>query len=549
MTADVVARGTRSPAEPLAATGALIRLILRRDRIRLGVWIGAIAGFTVLFAAALPGVYADESERQARAALIGNPGVRAFAGPGYGLDDYTFGAMLAQEYLSFTAIFVALMAFLLVARYTRVEEETGRAELVRAGVVGRHAHATAALVVVGGAGLTVGALIAIGLGSLGMEGATWPSSWLFGMSLASIGLVFAAIAALTAQLTEHGRGAAGLAGALFAGAYLVRAAGDMAEVGGGWLSWFSPIGWAQQTRVYVADRWWPLLLSVALTVMLAALAYWLSTRRDLAAALRRPRPGPATASRWLSGPFRLAARLHRASVLWWSAGVFLFALGYGSLAGEVERFITELATIDEWIAGIGGQTMIESFLGVIVLMIAVAVAAFAILTVQRPAGEEGTGRVEPVLAAATSRTRWLGSHVAVALAGSALLMLLGGLGLGLSASAALGDPEIVPKLIRAGLVYLPAIWLTVATAVALFGLSSRAVGWAWVIVAYSGVIVIFGDLLGLPDWVVRLSPFGHTPLLPAEDLRWAPLVWLTVLAAALLAAGLVAFRRRDVAAT
>jgi ABC-2 type transport system permease protein len=43
-----------------------------------------------------------------------------------------------------------------------------------------------------------------------------------------------------------------------------------------------------------------------------------------------------------------------------------------------------------------------------------------------------------------------------------------------------------------------------------------------------------------------LSPFTHTPRLPGAELTATPLVWLTALAAALIATGLAGFRRRDV---
>ena len=326
----------RPSEEALARTRALLRFILRRDRIRLTVWIVAIAGSVVMFAASLPQYYTEASERQARATLMENPGLRALAGPGYGLSDYTFGAMIAQEFLSWTAIFVALMSFLLVVRHTRAEEETGRAELVRAAIVGRHAHTAAALVVAGGASLVLGVLVAVGLGSLGLDSVGWAGSWLFGAALASIGLVFAATAAVTVQVSEYGRGAAGLAAAAFAVTYLVRGVGDMSQIGGGTLSWLSPIGWTQQTRVYVDNRWWPLLLALGLSVLLVAAAGSLARRRDLAAGLVPPRPGPATADRLLSSPLGLAWRLHRTSLAWWGAGLLLFGLAYGSLAAGAE---------------------------------------------------------------------------------------------------------------------------------------------------------------------------------------------------------------------
>jgi ABC-2 type transport system permease protein len=543
-----------APARPVAAgaggralagTGPLVRFILRRDRVRLPVWIGSLAAFTVLTAASLPGVYADAADRQARAQLIENPGIRAFTGPGYGLADYTFGAMMAHETLSWVAILVALMSILLMVRHTRAEEETGRAELVRSLVVGRHAPTVAALLVVSGASVVLGVVTAVGLAGLGLASIGWAGSWLYGAAIASIGVVFAAVTAVTAQITEYGRGAGGLAGAAFALAYLLRAAGDAAQVGGGALAWLSPVGWAQQTRVYVDDRWWPLLLAVPLTAGLIALGLWLSTRRDVGAGLRPPRAGRPGAPASLSGPLGLAWRQHRAGAAWWGGAMFLFGLGYGSLVAEVEVFVSELAAMQEWMGEIGGATVIDSFLSAIMLLVAVVVTVFAVLVMARPRAEESAGRAEPVLATAVSRTRWLGSHLLIALAGGSALLVLTAAGLGLSASVALADGSVLPRVVGAGLAYLPAVWLTVGLAAALFGLAPRATVLAWLLIGYAGVVGMFAGLLDLPDWLVELSPFSHVPMLPAEELRWPPLVVLTVIAAGLVAAGLAGFRRRD----
>jgi hypothetical protein len=67
---------------------------------------------------------------------------------------------------------------------------------------------------------------------------------------------------------------------------------DVAE-GGGWLSWPSQIGWMQQVRAYAGDRWWVLLMPMAMAAVSVPVAMWLRGRRDLRAGLLQDRPGPA----------------------------------------------------------------------------------------------------------------------------------------------------------------------------------------------------------------------------------------------------------------
>jgi ABC-2 type transport system permease protein len=61
------------------------------------------------------------------------------------------------------------------------------------------------------------------------------------------------------------------------------------------------------------------------------------------------------------------------------------------------------------------------------------------------------------------------------------------------------------------------------------------------------VVLLFGDLLDMPQWLQDLSPFEHLALMPLQDFRLTPFIGLTLLACALSAAGQLAFRRRDIA--
>lgn len=532
-----------SPAHALTGTGGLLRLMLRRDRVRIPVWIAGLVIATVGTAANFTQLYPTAGERQTLAATLDSPAGIAMTGIAHGADDYTYGAMMAHQMLWFTAVLVGLMSVLLLVRHTRAEEATGRAELVRAAVVGRHAPLAAALGVVAVANLALGGLMAGGLGGSGIEGITWQGSWLYGAAHTAVGLVFAGVAATTVQVTEHSRGASGMAIAAIGLAYALRAMGD---VGGGTLSWLSPIGWAQATQVYVHNRWWPLLLGVAVGVALIAVGGGLSTRRDVGAGLVPPRPGPAVASAALGSPLRFAARLQRANLIAWVAGLFVLGVMYGSVLGEAEQWLADIEAMGELLPDIAGVGVTETFAAMVTTVLAIIASVYAVLAAQRMRSEETAGRAEPLLVAGVSRTRWAAGHLTVAMGGSAAVLAAGGLGMGAAGAATIGDAGLLPRLLGAHLAHLPALWVVIGVVTAFFGLQPRAIPLTWAVVLYSFIVVYLGGMLQLPAWLDNLSPFGHTPQLPADDLTLVPLLALTAIAGGLIAAGLAAFQRRDV---
>ena len=69
---------------------------------------------------------------------------------------------------------------------------------------------------------------------------------------------------------------------------------------------------------------------------------------------------------------------------------------------------------------------------------------------------------------------------------------------------------------------------------------------AWVAVGYCAVVALFADSFRLPGWLQSASPFAHTPEAPLEPVTAAPLLVIGVVVAAVLAAGFVGFRRRDI---
>jgi ABC-2 type transport system permease protein len=550
---DAPARQTAAPPRTgviaggsLVGTATLIRLTLRRDRIRIPAWTVGVVAFLAASAGSVPELYPTAEELLARGAFVSNPVLAIFTGPGYGTEGYTVGAMVANEYLIYGVLGVALMSIFMVVRHTRAEEESGRSELVRAAVVGRHASLSAVLIVAVGVNLLIGAATAVTL-SASLDELSTPGSWAFGLSMAAAGIVFAAVAGVAAQVIEHARGAIGLSLAALGVAFVLRAVGDMGDDRA--LSWLSPVGWVQSTRAYVDERWWPLLLPVGLALLFAVVAYVLAGRRDVGAGLVPPRPGPSRAAPWLGRPGGVALHLQRPSLIAWSLGLVVLGAVFGSLVGEVERFLADSPELAEFFGATEDGAMVEAFLGVVTALLSLLATVYAVTAVLRLRNEEGAGRAEPLLATAISRWRWAAGHLGIALGGGALIVLGAAAAVGVAAAIQRGDAALIGDMLGAGAAQVPALWFVVAVIVALYGLSSRAAPLGWVVLAYAGVVELLGETLELSDGARALSPFHHVPDLPGGDVEILPLLTLAGAAAVLLGIGWSALRRRDINVT
>lgn len=526
--------------QPLAGTARLLRLMIRRDRIPAALWVLGIALFVLLGSASVVSLYSTPEQLKNYAELThNNAAVQALLGPGYGLDHPTQGAAVMDEMELLTFIVIALMSMFLVVRHTRAEEESGRAELIRAAPVGR----LAALVATSGwvifLNLVTAVAVAISVIALGLPVS---GSLAFAAAGMGFGLVFVGVAAVSAQVSSSSRAASAGAGIVLGGCYLLRAVGD---VGNGWLTWLSPLGWAQGIRAYADERWWVLLLLLGATVLLLTAAVALSARRDLGAGILPQRPGPAQAGRLLSTPLGLAVRLHRASLLGWAAGIAILGFFLGLLADEADT-LAENESVADVLAPAGQGSLADSFLATMILMSALLATGFVVGAVLRVRTEESAVHADPILATPVSRGRWVGGHLAVAAGGGVLIATLVGVLTGLGAALALGEVSEIVSVLGASLAMVPALWVLAGLTLALVGWLPRWASVAWVAVGFVTVVGLLGDLLQMPSWLRSVSPFDHIPALPGAEMEWLPLAVLTLLAAVLTAFGLLGVTRRDI---
>lgn len=523
----------------MSGTFTLLRLGLRLDRVRLSVWVVVLAVLPAVTAAQYKKLYPTDQSLQAVKSVLSNPSLVALNGP---LFRVTLGALTAWKIGITEFVLIALMAVLTVVRHSRAEEEAGRLELLGAAVLGRFAALSAALLLAGGAAVGSGVLAGLLLIGTGLPAA---GSLAFGLALAAVGLVFTAVAGVTAQLTESARAASGTALAVLGAAYLLRAVGDSGPT---WVSWLSPVGWAMRVRPFADEQWWTLLLCLVFCSGCTAGAYALVSHRDLGAGLVPQRPGPAVGAPSLAGPLGLAWRLHRGPLLGWTIGLALSGAVLGGAAHSISGTITDNQQLVDLMARLGGHNgLLDAYLAAVFGIVGLVAAAYSIQATLRLRAEESAGRLEPLLATRTDRLRWAGSHLLFALLGTALLLAVAGVGAGVAYGAAVHDiGGQVPRMLGDALVQLPATWVLTGLGVALFGLAPRLTTLTWAGLGGCFLLLEVGALVGLNHWAIDMSPFAHVPKLPGSPFTVTPLLWLLAVAAALTAAGLAGFRRRDV---
>ena len=524
-------------------TGLLMKFILRRDRIRLAIWILAISLFTISIAALLPELYVGEAEKAIVGETMKNPAVTFMLGPSAGLDNYTDGAMMGHFMLVFTAMFTAIMSILLVTRHTREDEEEGRTEMINSLPVGSLSNLTASFFILFIANVTIFLMVCLGLYLLGIESMGFKGSILFGACIAIVGIFYATLTGFFAQLASNVRATLGLSFAFLIVEYIVRGIGD---IGNGILSYFSPLGLITRSEVYVNNYWWPIFVLLLASGLVFVLSLYLNSIRDLGSGFITTKPGEIYASRYLPSPLGLALRLERTPIIAWTIGMLVLGVAYGSLLGELEGFLVTSDLVQQMIPVVEGMSLTQSFVTMLITIISVLGTIPVLLFVLKLNSEEKKDRISQLLATPTSRNSLIASYTFIGLAASFVMQLVSILGLWSAGTFVMEDALSFKVLAKAAFVNLPAMWIFVGLAVFLVGFFPKVTGLSWVYLIYSFYVWYMGEILQLPDWMAKLSPFHHVPSVPAEEVEVATLLIITGVAILLIILGFVGYNRRDI---
>lgn len=532
-------------------TMRLVRLAVRRDRVTLPAWILGMSAFLAATTAMFEDSYAKHPALLVpdTRVVVENPGMRVLGlvtGPTVG------GYTLHRDALTL-AVLAALMSVLAVVRHTRQAEELGREEMLGSGVVGRYASLTAAVTVALAANVLLAVMLALGMVVSGQPAG---GALVAGASIALVGVVFTGVAAVTSQLVSTTRAASGLAGAVLAVSFMLAALGNMLgtvdsaalRVTSAWPAWLSPIGWSQQMRPFADNVWWPVALAALAVAALSWLAATLAGRRDVGRGIWPERRGAAHARPALLSPPGLVWRLQRGALAGWMVGLIGFGLVFGALSEQIQGM---KGASTEWYESFGGDVdLLGAYWASMMQMAGMAVGAYVVTLLLRLRHDEAQGILEPVLATAVSRTRWLGAYAVNAAVGATMLLLGFALAMGLTGGLVLGGTgPLLGDLVGAALVQLPAIGaLGAASALAVTLVPRFSVGLSWVLVVASIFVgPMFGPSMGLPAWLQNLSPFTHVPNAPAEAVSLPPILGLALVCLLVATVATLLIRHRNLA--
>ncbi|WP_179394865.1 ABC transporter permease [Lacticaseibacillus absianus] len=527
--------------------GFLLRSALRRDWLKITLWLIGLAGLMAGAAAKFDTLYGTPKTMATIVETLKTPAMVSLLGPFTASKPYTVANVYAAEMMVFMGLFVAMMNIYFAVHATRAEEDSGVAELIRAHAVGRSASLSAAVLELIVINLGAGVLEALGLQASGMSGTDIAGNWLFGLGLAAFGLMFGAFTLLAAQIAESGRGATIISYSWLGLLFIARMGTDIQDPD---LTWWTIYGWIEKLEIYDGNNWAPVGLMLALTALVGGVALWLGTTRDLGAGLLPQRNGRRTASAFLRGPLALVARLERTSTIIWLVSLFILGATYGSIFGTAGDLMASNPTMAKLIGTTGlrlaNRAIVLSFANKLAIIFVILATIPGLITLFRLNRDERHGYFEQLHARSVSRARLYFSVAGFGLVCAIIAFALAVLGMTAAGAASMGaDMPSLARFMRAFWGYAPALIATFGVAALLVGLLPKWQNLAWALPAYGFFSLYLGSLMDFPKWAQQLTPYGWVNNVPLRQVQWGPAAWMTALGLALLIAGYLAYARRD----
>ncbi|MDR1604626.1 MAG: ABC transporter [Gracilibacteraceae bacterium] len=514
-----------------------MKLYLRQNRFFTLIWLLLPAIWTAINTVSSLVLFPTQEALVEMGVSLIDPLTEAMHGP---LLDVSIAGFVTWRTKVFLVMLGGIFSIVYMIRHTRLAEEEGKRGLLGANVAGILAPLAAALanmVIVNalGAALVVVAMTALGLGMVGSL-----AHCLGFFAAASVVGILAGLAAQFFVSARAARGTSfGLFGLLFSLHILWNVSGRHHA-----FAYLNPMDWPLLIHPFAGERFYLLLIPLALGGALAALSTWLMARRDVGAGLVPQRSGRAFAGPGLRSLSALAWRVQKGLFLAWFCfyAVLSFMLGWASYL--MVNAVSQAAALTELIERLGGmeRAFLTLFLYVFGLLISVyVVMAAGVLR------EEEKNKGETLLSMPVRRERFVLSHMVYIFGGSAAIVAASGFCAGLGATVGTGDQGALARLFFEVAGLIPAIWAVGGIAILLFGVLPKwMTGISYGLLTLFVLMEIFWEQQQIPPELYALSPFSWVTPLKAAQPPYA-LLALCAAAIALTGAGLAMCHRRDAA--
>jgi ABC-2 type transport system permease protein len=517
------------------------RLAVRLIRRGFLIMLMLIPGLSAIVVVQYRYTFANPADAISLQVLAQNPAIRVLFGVPVALDNA--GGFTVWRTGTIAAVILGSWALLTATRITRGEEQSGRWALLLAGRLRLPAVVAHHLVVLLSAQLLVGAALAL---ALIVPGAGTKGALIYALGVTLVGMFFAAVGTLCAQLVAERRAASGMGAAILGLVLLLRMVADGVERLA-WLSWLTPFGLLAEAEPYAANRLGPLAAMGVMVSAVAVLAVLAAAHRDLGSGL-------ITGSGTRPGRFRLlrsapgfAVRRVLPSAFGWAAGLCAYFLIIGLLARSLIEFLIANPRFADLAAqaGFAGLATVQGYAAALFALLAIPLGVFAASRLSHDAEDEADRRLAVVFAKPLPRSRWALVQMMVLVATIAGLAIATGLATAIGTALAGANLRLTEAL--AGALNV------VPVAVLCLGAAQLAIGWVPQAVLALGaapavggfVLTVLVDTFDWPGWLAQLSPFAHLASVPATTPDWVGAAGMMGVSVLLAVFGIAGFARRD----
>ncbi|OIK72926.1 ABC transporter permease, partial [Oenococcus oeni] len=380
----------------------------------------------------------------------------------------------------------------------------------------------------------------------GLYGMTATMCWLFAIETNLLALVFAGLAFLMAQIFDNSRNANAVSFLFLGIAYLSRMITDISKAS---LTWLSPIGWVELGKIGYGNDLkvvWLMLLSILILLFLAII---FALKRDINSGFLHIRSGRKNASPLLRGPISLGIRLERNLGIVWIIAIASLGIMYASIFSDVSDILKSNPNVAQ-VLGTNqlsqlGNKIVLQFISMISIFMLVLSTVAGLQMIFRLKKDIDNGLEEMIASKPISRFRLLTSYLL-----PAIIVTICSFGSSIYSMMLLGNLELkVPiESIKFNTLFfgsLPSAMLFLSLAVFLINCFPKIYSILYVYAGLSFVVLYFKNMLKLPIWVTRITPFGWIKDLPLKDINWEIWYFEVLLVLIFTFIGYFEFQRRD----